>query len=67
MTRDNLSILLAERPTEVFVLGKTFYQEKTRAPSSKDLKDGEVLVESLYLSLDPAMRGWVIGKIQSSV
>lgn len=29
--------------------------------SEKDLKDEQVLVESLYLSLDPAMRGWLNG------
>lgn len=29
--------------------------------SEKDLKDGQVLVESIYLSLDPAMRGWLNG------
>lgn len=27
--------------------------------SEKDLQDGQVLVESMYLSLDPAMRGWL--------
>lgn len=27
--------------------------------SEKDLKDDQVLVEALYLSLDPAMRGWL--------
>ena len=29
------------------------------APAPSDLKDGELLVENLYLSLDPAMRGWL--------
>lgn len=27
--------------------------------SEKDLKEDEVLIETLYLSLDPAMRGWL--------
>lgn len=27
-----------------------------------DLQDGELLVRSIYLSLDPAMRGWLIDK-----
>jgi hypothetical protein len=26
-----------------------------------DLKDDQVLIETLYLSLDPAMRGWLNG------
>lgn len=29
--------------------------------SEKDVKEDQVLVEALYLSLDPAMRGWLNG------
>ncbi|TFB06706.1 Putative NADP-dependent oxidoreductase YfmJ [Trichoderma ghanense] len=59
MTVNNLSIVLAERPTDDIVPGTTFAQKVTPAPTPADLKDGEILVEALYLSLDPAMRGWL--------
>ncbi|KAF7536996.1 hypothetical protein G7054_g4117 [Neopestalotiopsis clavispora] len=59
MGRQNLTYYLAERPTGNIVHGKTFRQEKTEAPTADQLKDGEVLVEALYMSLDPAMRGWL--------
>jgi hypothetical protein len=29
------------------------------APAAADLKEGEILVENQYISLDPAMRGWL--------
>jgi NADPH-dependent curcumin reductase CurA len=61
MTVNNLSIVLAERPTDDIVPGTTFAQKITPAPTPADLKDGEILVEALYLSLDPAMRGWLQG------
>lgn len=59
MARDNLSVVLAERPTNDIIPGQTFHQKITPAPTPDDLKDGEILVEVLYLSLDPAMRGWL--------
>jgi NADPH-dependent curcumin reductase CurA len=59
MSRQNLSIHLAERPNPVIVPGKTFSQRTTPAPTASDLKPDQVLVENLYLSLDPAMRGWL--------
>ncbi|QUC20433.1 uncharacterized protein UV8b_04674 [Ustilaginoidea virens] len=59
MKQDNLSIVLAERPTDGIIPGQTFHQRRTPIPSPADLKDGDVLVENLYLSLDPAMRGWL--------
>ena len=62
MTVNNLSIVLAERPTDDIVPGTTFAQKITPAPTPADLKDGEILVEALYLSLDPAMRGWLQGE-----
>ena len=61
MKRDNLSIVLAERPTGDVIPGQTFHQKRTPLPSPADLKNGEILVENLYLSLDPAMRGWMQG------
>lgn len=59
MSRTNTSVVLAERPKGDIVPGKTFHQKQGPAPRAEDLKDGEILVETLYLSLDPAMRGWL--------
>lgn len=61
MAAENLSIVLAERPTDEIVPGTTFNQKVAPAPTSAALRDGEILVEALYLSLDPAMRGWLNG------
>jgi NADPH-dependent curcumin reductase CurA len=30
-------------------------------PTKADLEDGEVILQTLYLSLDPAMRSWLNG------
>lgn len=62
MTRQSLQIELAERPHGEIIPGKTFRQTTVTAPTDADLKDGEILVETLYLSLDPAMRGWLDDK-----
>ncbi|KAI0128014.1 hypothetical protein BJ170DRAFT_581617 [Xylariales sp. AK1849] len=59
MGRQNQTFTLAERPKGDIVVGKTFKLETGEAPTAADLKDGEILVEALYLSLDPAMRGWL--------
>ena len=61
MARENLTFRLAERPKGPIQEGKTFKLEKSAAPTASELKDGEILVEALYLSLDPAMRGWLNG------
>ncbi|KAK8004883.1 zinc-binding dehydrogenase [Apiospora arundinis] len=60
--RQNATIYLAERPEYGIVPGKTFASKKEPAPTVDDLNDGEVLVETLYLSLDPSMRGVLNGK-----
>ncbi|KAI1431237.1 NAD(P)-binding protein [Xylaria sp. CBS 124048] len=59
MAVENKTWVLAERPQTSIVAGKTFRLEKAPAPTADDLKDGQVLLESLYMSLDPAMRGWL--------
>ncbi|KND87089.1 putative NADP-dependent oxidoreductase YfmJ [Tolypocladium ophioglossoides CBS 100239] len=59
MPRDNLSVFLAERPTGDIIPGRTLKLRTSPAPEPSDLRDGEILVEVLYLSLDPAMRGWM--------
>jgi NADPH-dependent curcumin reductase CurA len=55
------SVVLAKRPTGEIVPGETFTKKENPMPSEKDLKDDQVLIENLYLSLDPAMRGWLNG------
>lgn len=64
MGSDNLQIILAERPHGDIVPGKTFTRKHVPIPSADSLKDGQILVENIYLSLDPAMRGWLNGKPQ---
>lgn len=59
MSSQSLSVVLAERPKGPVVPGKTFHQKLAPAPSPSSLEEGQVLIETLYLSLDPAMRGWL--------
>lgn len=54
------SVHLAKRPKGNIIPGETFETNTSNAvPKASDLKDGEVLFKTLYLSLDPAMRGWL--------
>lgn len=53
------SVHLKERPQDAILAGKTFESEQHDVPSASSLKEGEVLFQTLYLSLDPAMRGWL--------
>lgn len=55
------SVVLAQRPKSLIVPGETFTLKENPLLTAEDLKNGEVLVETLYLSLDPAMRGWLNG------
>lgn len=57
------SVHLAQRPKVNIIPGETFVLKTNEAPQASDLKDGEVLFQSLYLSLDPAMRGWLNGEL----
>lgn len=50
---------MAQRPKSNIVPGETFKLEHKPAPSEASLKDGEVIFETGYLSIDPAMRGWL--------
>ena len=61
------TVVLAQRPKSTVVPGETFKIENNPVPSEGDLKDGQVIVETLYLSLDPAMRGWLNGNTISSL
>lgn len=53
------SIHLAERPKDQILPGKTFTAKQSPIPDASSLEDGEVIFQTLYLSLDPAMRGWL--------
>ncbi|CAO2656551.1 Nn.00g053540.m01.CDS01 [Neocucurbitaria sp. VM-36] len=53
------SIHLAERPQSHIIAGKTFTPKTHPMPTAASLQDGEVIFQTLYLSLDPAMRGWL--------
>jgi NADPH-dependent curcumin reductase CurA len=54
------SVVLAKRPKDNVVAGETFKLLSDNVkPSESDLKDGEVVFESNYMSIDPAMRGWL--------
>ncbi|KAF2270488.1 NADP-dependent leukotriene B4 12-hydroxydehydrogenase [Lojkania enalia] len=53
------SVHLAERPKESIIPNKTFTTKQQPLPSASDLQNGQVLFRTLYLSLDPAMRGWL--------
>ena len=55
------SVVLAQRPNENIIPGETFSIKTNPSATESDLKDGQVLIEALYLSLDPAMRGWLNG------
>lgn len=52
-------VVLAKRPKANIVPGETFKLEQKPTPGEASLNDGEVLFETRYLSLDPAMRGWL--------
>ena len=56
LPKENVSIHFVERPQGEFVPEKQFRREVTPAPKAEDVKDGQILVETLYASIDPAMR-----------
>lgn len=55
------TIVLAARPKASIIPNETFSIKSNPIVTAADLKDGQVLVETLYLSLDPAMRSWLNG------
>jgi NADPH-dependent curcumin reductase CurA len=52
------SVHLQNRPKD-HIEQDTFNVKEHSIPSASQLKDGEVIFQSNYLSLDPAMRGWL--------
>lgn len=54
------TVTLAKRPKANIIPGETFKTNTdNKTPSPSSLKDGQILFQTLYLSLDPAMRGWL--------
>ncbi len=51
MAQENISVVLAERPKGEIIPGQTFALKKSPAPTAAELKDGQILVEILYLSV----------------
>ncbi|TID24507.1 NAD(P)-binding protein [Venturia nashicola] len=49
------AVVLAKRPKGAIVPNETFAIKQHPVPKESDLKEGEVIFQSLYLSLDPAM------------
>jgi NADPH-dependent curcumin reductase CurA len=58
----SLQITLAHRPTSGIIPNHTFAPVTVPVPSASSLAPGQLLLETLYLSLDPAMRGWIEDK-----
>ncbi|KAK1829363.1 hypothetical protein QBC39DRAFT_135027 [Podospora conica] len=58
----SLQITLAHRPTSGIIPNHTFAPVTVPVPSPSSLAPGHLLLETLYLSLDPAMRGWIEDK-----
>lgn len=56
---EHTAIHLQQRPETDIIPGETFAAQKHTTPTAADLQDGDVILETLYLSLDPAMRGWL--------
>lgn len=59
---ESLSIVFAKRPEGEIVPGETFSYARSPAPTEADLKEGDVLFETHFLSLDPSMRIWLKGE-----
>jgi NADPH-dependent curcumin reductase CurA len=55
------SVVLAARPKTEITPG-TFKTIEKPVLTEADLKDGQILLKTRYLSLDPAMRGWLRGE-----
>lgn len=53
------SVVLAKRPESHIIAGETFALKTNPIITANDLKDGQVLLETIYLSLEPAMRAWL--------
>ncbi|OTA55879.1 NAD(P)-binding protein [Hypoxylon sp. EC38] len=66
MTRKNHTFHLAERPQGLIMPGRTFNLVETDMPTADELKDGQALVETIWLSPGPSMRSWLVLASKSS-
>jgi NADPH-dependent curcumin reductase CurA len=55
MTSQNKEVLFVSRPNPNVSL-ENFKVQETSSPSVSELKEGEVLIQLLYISVDPYMR-----------
>ena len=62
MAKTNKQWLLKERP--VGMVGPEHFELVESPLPEVDLKAGQVLVKTLMLGFDPAMRGWLAGRAQ---
>ncbi|EXJ88221.1 hypothetical protein A1O1_05151 [Capronia coronata CBS 617.96] len=59
MSSENVEVFLASVPENEIIPDKTFAQRTVPVPSASNLKEGQLLVETLYVSLDPILRKWL--------
>ena len=59
MSNQHIAVRLMKRPVGMIVPGVDLVARSETRPSENDVGDGDVLLHRLYLSLDPAMRGWM--------
>lgn len=58
--RMNLQVILRSKPGSTYPQTNDVFEVQSK-PSDHTLTEGQVLVESLYLSIDAAMRVWITG------
>lgn len=55
-------IIFSKRPGVDIIPSEVFTTTTSPQPQDSDLKDGQILIETLYLSVDPIMSYWIRGK-----
>ncbi|KAK7398630.1 hypothetical protein QQX98_011990 [Neonectria punicea] len=59
MASSTLQIIIKSRPHGAILPAEVFTTRTLPPLTEIDLSDGEILIETLYLSLDPVMRDWL--------
>ncbi|KPM38515.1 hypothetical protein AK830_g8040 [Neonectria ditissima] len=59
MASPTLQIIIKSRPHDAILPAEVFTSRTVPPPSPADLAPDEILIETLYLSLDPVMRDWL--------
>lgn len=54
----NLQVRLFQRPKGELIPSETFSLDASQSLSIQQVQTGQLLVRVIYLSLDPAMKGW---------